>query len=111
VQFTFMSDLLKQRHNLIWPKKNSCVPEGTATRRFNQDPNNLARSKQMTSNVLMDVWFDCGGTEYVSEEVVGLGPSYGLTLTILVAEGSADPDDEEEQSEEGDFENMLPSDR
>jgi hypothetical protein len=39
----------------------------------------------------MDVWFDCGGTAYVSEEVVGLGPSYGLTLTILVAEPPRDP--------------------
>jgi Zn-dependent peptidase ImmA (M78 family) len=111
VQFTFMSDGLKQRRDLTWPKKNSGVPEGTATHRFNRDPKNVAQSKRMTSNALMDVWFDCGGTAYVSEEVVGLGPSYGLTLTILVAETSPDPDYEEEKSEEDDLENMLPSDR
>jgi hypothetical protein len=59
----------------------------------------------------MDLWFDCGGTAYVGEQVVGLGPSYGLTLTVLVAEPLADPESEEEQSRENDLENMLPSDR
>lgn len=63
----------------------------------------------MTSSALMDVWFDCGGTAYVSEEVVGLGPSYGLTLTILVTEPQPDPDYEEEESEQDNLENMLPS--
>jgi len=111
VQFTFMSDGLKQRRDLTWPKKNSGVPEGTATHKFNRDPTNVAQSKRMTSSALMDIWFDCGGTRYVSEEVVGLGPSYALTLTILVAETSPDPDYEQEKSEEDDLENMLPSDR
>lgn len=111
VQFAFLSDLLKQRRDLTWPKKNSGVPEGTATHKFNRDPKNVAQSKRMTSSALMDVWFDCGGTAYVSEEVVGLGPSYGLTLTILVAEPQRDPEYEEEESEEDDLENMLPSDR
>jgi Zn-dependent peptidase ImmA (M78 family) len=111
VQFAFMSDLLKQRRDLTWPKKNSGIPNGTATHKFNGDPKNIAQSKRMTSTALMDVWFDCGGTAYVNEEVVGLGPSYALTLTILVAEPPRDPDYEEEESEEQDFENMLPSDR
>jgi Zn-dependent peptidase ImmA (M78 family) len=111
VQFAFLSDLLKQRRDLTWPKKNSGVPEGTATHKFNRDPKNVTHSKRVASSALMDVWFDCGGTTYVSEEVVGLGPSYGLTLTILVAEPQPDPEYEEEASEEGDLENMLPSDR
>jgi len=111
VQFAFMADLLKQRRDLTWPKKNSGIPDGTATHRFNRDPKNVAQSKRMTSTALMDVWFDCGGTAYVSEEVVGLGPSYGLTLTVLVAEPLRDAADEEEESEENDLENMLPSDR
>jgi len=111
VQFAFMSDLLKQRRDLTWPRKNSGIPNGTATHKFNGDPKNIALSKRMTSTALMDVWFDCGGRAYVNEEVVGLGPSYGLTLTILVAESPGDPDYEEEESEEQGFENMLPSDR
>jgi hypothetical protein len=111
VQFAFMSDLLKQRRDLTWPKKNSGIPNGTATHRFNGDPKNVAQSKGMTSTALMDVWFDCGGTAYVNEEVVGLGPSYGLTLTILVAEAPRDPDHDGEETEDEEMENMLPSDR
>jgi hypothetical protein len=111
VQFAFMSDLLKQRRELTWIKKNSGIPDGTATHRFNRDPKNIAESKRVSSGSLMDAWFDCGGTAYVSEEVVGLGPSYGLTLTVLTAEPPLDSEDEEEGSEENDLENILPSDR
>jgi hypothetical protein len=109
VQFAFMSDLLKQRRDLTWPKKNFGIPDGTATHTFNRDSKNVEQSKRMTSTALMDVWFDCGGAAYVNEEVVGLGPSYGLTLTVLVAEPLPDPD--EEEREEEDPENTLPSDR
>ena len=111
VQFAFISDLLKQRRNLTWIKKNSGIPDGTATDKFNRDAKNIAQSKRVTSSSLMDVWFDCGGTAYLSEEVVGLGSSYGLTLTVLVAEPVADPEYQEEESGENDLENMLPSDR
>jgi Zn-dependent peptidase ImmA (M78 family) len=111
VQFAFMSDPLKQRRDLTWIKKNSGIPDATATHRFNRDAKNIAQSKRVTSSSLMDVWFDCGGTAYVGEEVVGLGPYYGLTLTVLVAEPLADPECEEGESGENDLENMLPSDR
>jgi len=111
VQFAFVSDPLKQRGNLTWIKKNSGIPDGTVTHRFNRDAKNIEQSKRVTSSILMDVWFDCGGTAYVGEEVVGLGPSYGLTLTVLVAEPLPDPADEGEESEEKELENMLPSDR
>jgi Zn-dependent peptidase ImmA (M78 family) len=111
VQFAFMSDSLTQRRDLTWIKKNSGIPDGTATQKFNRDARNIAQSKRVTSSSPMDAWFDCGGTAYVSEEVVGLGASYGLTLTILVAETSPDPDHEEEEGEEDNLENMLPSDR
>jgi len=111
IQFAFLSQPLKQIRNLTWPKKNSGIPHGTATRKFNGDPKNVAQSKRVTSTALMDIWFDCGGTSYVSEEVVGLGPSYGLTLTILVVEPPRDPDYDGDESDESDFENMPPSDR
>jgi hypothetical protein len=57
----------------------------------------------------MDMWFECGGTLQVAEEVVGLG-NYGLILTVLFGESLPDPE-EGEESEEDDRENMLPSDR
>lgn len=111
IEFSFLSRPMKQMRDLTWPKKGSGIPDGTATRRFNGDPQNIAQAKRVTSTALMDLWFDCGGTAYVSEEVVGLGPSYGLTLTILVAELPHDPDYGNDESDEPDFENMLPSDR
>jgi hypothetical protein len=46
----------------------------------------------------------------VNEEVVGLGPSYGLTLTVLVA-ARRKPEDDDDGSEEDSLENMLPSER
>src|SRR5260370_5714117 len=54
VQFAFVSDPLKQRGNLTWIKKNSGIPEGTATDRFNRDAKNIAQSKRVTSSSLMD---------------------------------------------------------
>jgi Zn-dependent peptidase ImmA (M78 family) len=109
VQFAFMSEILKLRRNLTWIKKNSGIPEGTATFRFNKDPNNIAQGKRISSSSSMDLWFDCGGNLEVVEEVVGLG-SYGRTLTVLWGESLTDPG-EEEESEENELENMLPSDR
>jgi len=109
VQFAFMSNSLKERRGLNWIKKNSGIPEGTATARFNKDPKNVAQATRVTSSSTMDAWFDCGGSLEVVEEVVGLG-NYGRTLTVLWGEALADLDDEEE-SEEDDLEHMLPSDR
>jgi len=111
VQFAFMSDQFKRMPNLTWLKKGSGIPRETATYKFNGDPTNITQSRRVKSSSLVDVWFDCGGTFYVNEEVVGLGPSYGLTLTILVAEPRSDSDYEDDGSEEQDLENMLPSDR
>jgi Zn-dependent peptidase ImmA (M78 family) len=109
VQFAFMSDSLKERRGLNWIKKNSGIPDGTATARFNKDPKNVAQARRVTSSSTMDAWFDCGGNLEVVEEVVGLG-NYGRTLTVLWGESLPDPDDEEE-SEGNDLENTLPSDR
>jgi Zn-dependent peptidase ImmA (M78 family) len=107
IQFAFMSETLKERPGLNWIKKNSGVPEGTATARFNTDPRNVAEAKRVTSTSALDAWFNCGGSLEVTEGVVGLG-SYGRTLTVLWVESLPDP--EEENSEE-ELENMLPSDR
>jgi hypothetical protein len=109
VQFAFMSQTLKDRRGLTWIKKNMGLPKGTATATFNKDPNNVTQARRVTSTSTMDAWFDCGGSLEVVEEVVGLG-NYGRTLTVLWGESLPDPD-EEEEGEEEDLENLLPSDR
>jgi hypothetical protein len=57
----------------------------------------------------METWFNGGGALELNEEVIGLG-TYGRTLTVLWGE-SLPESGEENESEEDDLENMLPSDR
>lgn len=110
VHFAFMSKILKERSDLTWIKKNSGIPQGTATHRFSLDPDNIARAKRIVSSSLMDAWFDCGGRAYLTEEVIGLGSSYGMTLTVLTPDSCPETVDAEDYDEQ-DFEDMLPSDR
>jgi uncharacterized protein DUF955 len=109
VQFSFMSKTLKDRRDLTWIKKNTALPEGTATARFNRDQSNVAKTRRVVSTSTMETWFNGGGDSELNEEVIGLG-AYGRTLTVLWGESLPDPG-EEDESEENDLENMLPSDR
>jgi hypothetical protein len=109
VQFSFMSKTLKQRRDLTPIKKNSSIPHGTETSKFNKSPLNVTQAKRATSVSTMDAWFDCDAKSPLTEEVRGLG-SYGRTLTVLCSE-PLPAQNEEEESEECDLENMLPSDR
>jgi hypothetical protein len=109
VQFAFMSRTLKDRRDLPWIKKNTVLPEGTATARFNRDQTNVAKARRVASTSTMETWFDGGGDLKLVEEVIGLG-AYGRTLTVLCGVSLSDPH-EEDESDEDDLENMLPSDR
>jgi Zn-dependent peptidase ImmA (M78 family) len=109
VQFAFMSKALRDQRGLTWIRKNARLPEGTATLSFNTDKENVGKARRLTSTSTMETWFDGGGNLELIEEVIGLG-SYGRTLTVLWRESLSDSD-EEEENEEGDPENMLPSNR
>jgi hypothetical protein len=67
VQFAFMSEILKARRGLTWLKKNSGMPEGTVTSRFNKEVKNVAQGKRISSSSTMDAWFDCGGSLEIVE--------------------------------------------
>jgi Zn-dependent peptidase ImmA (M78 family) len=110
VQFAFMSEPLRQRRDLNLIKKNSGIPDGTETSRFNKNSLNVTKAKRATSFSTMDVWFDCDGKSPIIEEVRGLG-SYGRTLTVLWSESAPDSEDVEEAEANEDLENTLPSDR
>jgi Zn-dependent peptidase ImmA (M78 family) len=111
VQFSFMSRILKQRRDLTHIKKNSGIPEGTETSRFNKSSLNVMLAKRATAVSSMDAWFDCDSKAPLIEEVRGLG-NYARTLTVLWSEPLAETEDEEDQEEDNDdSENMLPSDR
>lgn len=110
VQFAFMSQPFKNRRDLNWIKKNTGLPDGTATARFNRDQDNVAKARRVASTSTLDIWFDGGGDSELTEEVIGLG-SYGRTLTVLWGESLPELQEDEDESEEGERENMLPSDR
>jgi hypothetical protein len=109
IRFAFMSPSLKGTRGITWIKKNTAVPDGTATAKFNKDPSNIARARRVNSTSTMETWFEGGGTAELVEEVIGLG-EYGRTLTVLWTESLPDSD-EAEGYREDDLENMLPSDR
>ncbi len=110
VVFSRMSNGIRKRRDLTYLKKNAGIPEGTATSRFNKDPNNILQGKRTKSWSTMDAWFDCGGVQQMNEEVKGLG-NYGRTLTILWNDPLPEPEENEVSGEENELENMLPSDR
>lgn len=110
IQFAFMSKPLQDMRGLTWIRKNSGLPSGTATARFNRDEDNVKLGKRISSTSTVDTWFDGNCTAEINEEVVGLG-DYGKTLTVLWADSLPDPDDLEEERQEEDDENLLPSQR
>jgi hypothetical protein len=110
VQFAFLSKPLKDRRDLTWIRKGAGLPIGTATATFNKDPQNVLSAKRVASSSTLDVWFDGGGDVELTEEVVGLG-EYGRTLTVLSAESLPAPPEENEETEEDEDQNLLPSQR
>jgi hypothetical protein len=110
VQFAFLSKPLKDRRDLTWIRKGAGLPMGTPTAAFNKDTQNVLTAKRVSSSSTLDTWFDGGGDVELTEEVVGLG-EYGRTLTVLSAETLPEPPYENEETEEIDGENLLPSQR
>ena len=110
IQFAFMSKPLQDIRGLTWIRKNSGLPVGSATAKFNRDEDNVRLGKRISSTSSLDTWFDGDCTAEINEEVVGLG-EYRKTLTVLWADTLPEPEDIEEQGEEEDDENLLPSQR
>lgn len=98
VAYCFMSDSFKRLGKLRFPKKGDPLPD-TATRAFNAEPDASRSGKRRTGPSRLNVWFDCGETTPLDEEIVGLG-TYGFTLTVLSSERlSEDPEEHEDEEE------------
>lgn len=92
VRYAFMSDGFKRLGTLTYLRRGATLPE-TLTRRFNEDPTNVAAGRRACEETRLRSWF--GGDRHLmlDEEVVGLG-SYGFTLTVLSSDDlTDDPDD------------------
>lgn len=101
IDWCFMSDGIKQAKGLRWIRKDTPVPAGTVTARFNADPDNVTCGHRDAGEGRLNDWLGGERTYRVREEVVGLG-QYGKTLTILTCQSLTlradveEPDDDEE---------------
>lgn len=97
VDHCFMSSALQELTGIDWLRKAAPVPTGTPTHLFNQDVQNITRSKRADGTSRLQQWF--GGRRHidVAEDVIGLG-AYGRTLTVLYDIDLPEPEEEEEEA-------------
>ncbi len=98
IDYCFMSQPLKDIDGLEWIRKQTVVPAGTATERFNSNPVNVNNANRVDDTTTLSDWF--GGKRQIEfvEEVQGLG-SYGRTLTLLYAPDGLDDEEIDEEDE------------
>lgn len=94
VSYCFMSEGFKELGKpLAFLRKGSTLPH-SATRDFNENPDNVRYGKRRTVETTLSDWFDGPSHIRLDEEIVGLG-SFGYTLTVFSSDALAeDPDDE-----------------
>ena len=95
VEYSFMSDALKETRGLTWIRKGDLLCNTTATHKFNQNPQRVLQAERATATASTQDWFGARRHMEITEEIVGLG-KYGKTLTILSVEDAGDDDDEED---------------
>src|SRR5262249_19147173 len=98
IDYCFMSKPLLDFDNLAWPRKGQILPAGTATDRFNTNPDDVRTAQRAAAETQLRDWFGGSGSILATEEVIGLG-SYGKTLTILSSDVFADEENEDEELE------------
>tara|TARA_B100000780_G_C21118271_1_gene452690 strand:+ start:543 stop:1427 length:885 start_codon:yes stop_codon:yes gene_type:complete len=99
IAYTFMTDNFKNLGKLAFLRKGSPIPV-SATRTFNETPENILNIERITAETTLSDWFDGSGKIVLDEEILGLG-KYGYTLTVLSSEElPADPDDDCDDEED-----------
>ena len=89
INYSFMSDSLRDFKGLEWLHKGDSLPEGTETKIFNSSRENVVGTERVQERVELKDWF--GGSRNIPgiEEIIELG-RYGKTLTILRSDIFAD---------------------
>jgi Zn-dependent peptidase ImmA (M78 family) len=95
VEYSFLSEPLKELDGLQWLKKGDLIAPRSATASFNANPVNVSEGRQADGCCSMDDWFDGAPQIEMNEDVVGLG-GYGKTLTVLFSEEAIEVDEEED---------------
>lgn len=96
--YAFLSDELKEFHDIDRPQRNSPLPI-VPTAAFNRDPRKVINCDEAQHDTPMGDWFGGDHSANLSEEIVGLG-RYGRTLTVLTSDLSAEEDQAERQLED-----------
>ena len=98
LRYAFLSDELKEFHDIDWPQRNSPLPV-VPTAAFNRDSRKVINREEAQHDTPMGDWFGGDHSANLSEEIVGLG-RYGRTLTVLTSDLSAEEDQAERQLED-----------
>ena len=98
LRYAFLSDDLKEFHDIDWPRRNSPLPI-VPTAEFNGDHRNVIGRRQAHHDTPMGDWFGGDHSANLNEEIVGLG-RYGRTLTVLTSDLSAEEDQAERELED-----------
>ena len=93
IDYTFMSEPLRDFPGLGWIRKGDPLPADSVTFDFNADQGNVTRGERAEGTSDFRGWFNGRHYQDVTEEVVGLG-GYGKTLTVLT--GMESPDEIED---------------
>jgi hypothetical protein len=99
IDYTFMSNALRDFDGLDWIRKGSLLPAQCATREFNLDDTNVRSGLRAEGNSSLQDWLGGPYRQKIREEVAGLG-SYAKTLTVLT--GMQTPDELESDDRDND---------
>ena len=107
IDYCFMSDAMKTLPELLWLRKSTKLPAGTATARLAYDPGQVRAGATVVDETDVRDWL--GGTTKtaVSEESVGLG-GYGKVLTVLSSGAIGREEDDQEDDEDDLVERWTP---
>jgi hypothetical protein len=98
IDFCCLSDALRQRQGLTWPKNGDFIPDSSGTIRFQKVPENVSNGGKAHGFTMLDEWIDGAPRLEMKEDVVGLG-HYGKILTVLFTEETIEETEEDDDGE------------
>lgn len=94
IEYCFVSEAMRRARGFQYPKKGTVLPQGSATREFNQNLQAVASAMENANDTDLCTWFHTDDEVEASEEVIGLG-DYGKTLTVITADIPEDDEDDD----------------
>ena len=99
IDYAFLSASMQEFEGLIWPRKGTVLPVGTASASLASSRADVLAGKRGGDDIDLRTWLGGRRTIPATEEVIGLG-SYGKVLTVLTTDVLPDEPDEDEDLRE-----------